>query len=436
MKQKLTLSAIAGIALMMGACSSDEPVGGNSNVAQRGEDTYTAFSISMNSSASRIANDDNADAVEQTIPAIQIYIFSGGVLEVASTPAINDYVTIPVKVTTGEKIIYAVAAEGTPFAVTVDETLLSEFENKLFASLSSDIAVSGKFHMIGRANATIVMRTEQEAQDNPIGIKMDRSAAKVQVKFNNPTVRQTLAAQFNDAYFGLAQQARRMYVELDQNFTQLGAVTNGTYAELVPVGTTDTALGLIEAASTNYDVAYAKNLYTAECVAENPTTGNVTFAIVRVKCTPDALYGGETLASNGTFWAVARNEASTATWVYASDEDYNIVYFDSENHANAFIADKKLDASKYKAVEFANGYVYYRVNIMTNPDSEDLSEKYRVVRNYCYHINVTDIKALGAPTAPGVVPENPDTPLEQDSWMVAEIDVNPWNEVERDVVLQ
>ena len=84
-----------------------------------------------------------------------------------------------------------------------------------------------------------------------------------------------------------------------------------------------------------------------------------------------------------------------------------MIYFASETDAKKYITDNKL-GSDYKAYKYDKGQAYYRVNLMNDPESEDLSLKYRVVRNNYYRVNITAIKALGAPTGTGVVPTDPE----------------------------
>lgn len=131
--KKAILPALAGAMLFLGACSSEEPVKPEASL-QKGEPTCTAFSIKMNTPSARaVEDDDNADAVEQSITDINIYIFSGGVLEVMSKPEINDYVTVPVAVSTGKKVIYAVATDlldgDNAIEFTEESTLLTTFES-------------------------------------------------------------------------------------------------------------------------------------------------------------------------------------------------------------------------------------------------------------------------------------------------------------------
>ena len=431
------LTSLAGLALIFSACSSDAPVGGEQNKVEKGDPTYASFTIKMKKNTRAAGDDENADAPEQTINDLNVYIFSGGVLEKAARPEVNEYVTVPIAVTTGQKVVYAVNGD-LGIELTEETTKLADFEKALFAALEENIAVADQFTMIGKADATIVKCTEAQALANPIRVNVDRAAAKVQVIYGAEVkVRPTLAATFGNAEFALAQQARQMYVTLGARFTPLGAKVNGngTYPGLVQIPATYPDNYFI-AAPSEVSAASADNKYTGECVVAAPTTGNVTFSLVRLKCTPTGkLFGGKSLPADGSFWVAARNDAPTASWIFAADENYDMIYFASESDARKYITDARLGSS-YKAYKYDKGLAYYRVNIINNDEATDLSEKYRTLRNNYYRINVTDIRALGAPTGPGVVPTDPDTPIEQDSWLAAEIDVRPWTLHVQDTPLQ
>lgn len=444
MKIKALLgAALVGI-LGLTSCSSDEPVNADQNQLQKGDPSYAAFSIKMaKPAASRSESDDNADAVEQNITTCNIYIFSGGVLEVAATPEINSEVTVPVAVSTGEKVVYAVTSEKLNLSVTPEVTKLADFEKQLFDALAETIAEENEFVMIGRANATVVKCTEAQALANPVKISVDRAAAKLQVKFDaaNVTVRPTINATFSACGFAPAQCAKQMYLtRKDGQFTPLGTKTanNATYSGYTAIPTAFDA-GFFCAAPADYSAAYDDNRYMGENVAQTPTSGNTTFALIRIKATPKGkLYNNKNLPSDGTFYVVARNISASATWVFATDDAYNIIYFATEADAKGYINSAKL-GSEYKAVKYDKGLCYYRLNIRNvadDEDTDDLSVKYRIVRNNYYRLNITDIKALGAPTAPGVGPTDPDTPVDQDSYLSAEIDIVPWTMHENDGTLQ
>lgn len=449
MNLKMIFAATALAAMTMSSCSSDTPVDATENIA-RGETTYATFNLSLKTTGSRANGDDNADEREQTVNKMHLYIFGGGILEVDH--AITDSYTFgnkvgPVQLTTGEKVVYAVAGDlkvnDAEFTATVESTRLSDFEKILFDALADDIATAGNFLMAGKEEVTVTKSTEQAPCQ--VTVSITRAATKTQLKYGGEdgtvNVRPTINATFADAQFVMMQCAETMWLT-PGNYTQASKVNNsGTYKgyTTVPATVDD---DLFCAAVTDFSENLDNSLYTGEAYNENPVTGNTTFALVRLKATPSKIcdsynkndktykYSGS-LGSNGTFWVLAKNVAPTGSFIFASDNDYNILYFASQSKANTAKTALGL-GTDWKVYEYTNGYVYYRVNLVTNPDATDLKEKYCALRNHFYKITVTDIKALGAPNAPGVVPTDPDQPLEADAWLDATIDAEPWVAVDMD----
>lgn len=449
MNLKMIFAATALAAMTMSSCSSDTPVDATENIA-RGETTYATFNLSLKTTGSRANGDDNADEREQTVNKMHLYIFGGGILEVDH--AITDSYTFgnkvgPVQLTTGEKVVYAVAGDlkvnDAEFTATVESTRLSDFEKILFDALADDIATAGNFLMAGKEEVTVTKSTEQAPCQ--VTVSITRAATKTQLKYGGEdgtvNVRPTINATFADAQFVMMQCAETMWLT-PGNYTQASKVNNsGTYTgyTTVPATVDD---DLFCAAVTDFSENLDNSLYTGEAYNENPVTGNTTFALVRLKATPSKIcdsynkndktykYSGS-LGSNGTFWVLAKNVAPTGSFIFASDNDYNILYFASQSKANTAKTALGL-GTDWKVYEYTNGYVYYRVNLVTNPDATDLKEKYCALRNHFYKITVTDIKALGAPNAPGVVPTDPDQPLEADAWLDATIDAEPWVAVDMD----
>ena len=449
MNLKMIFAATALAAMTMSSCSSDTPVDATENIA-RGETTYATFNLSLKTTGSRANGDDNADEREQTVNKMHLYIFGGGILEVDH--AITDSYTFgnkvgPVQLTTGEKVVYAVAGDlkvnDAEFTATVESTRLSDFEKILFDALADDIATAGNFLMAGKEEVTVTKSTEQAPCQ--VTVSITRAATKTQLKYGGEdgtvNVRPTINATFADAQFVMMQCAETMWLT-PGNYTQASKVNNsGTYKgyTTVPATVDD---DLFCAAVTDFSENLDNSLYTGEAYNENPVTGNTTFALVRLKATPSKIcdsynkndktykYSGS-LGSNGTFWVLAKNVTPTGSFIFASDNDYNILYFASQSKANTAKTALGL-GTDWKVYEYTNGYVYYRVNLVTNPDATDLKEKYCALRNHFYKITVTDIKALGAPNAPGVVPTDPDQPLEADAWLDATIDAEPWVAVDMD----
>ena len=453
MNLKMIFAATALAAMKMSSCSSDTPVDPTANIA-RGETTYATFNLSLKTTGSRANGDDNADEREQAVSKMHLYIFGGGILEVDH--AITDSYTFgnkvgPVQLTTGEKVVYAVAGDlkvnDAEFTATVESTRLSDFEKILFDALADDIATADNFLMAGKEVVTVTKSTEQAPCQ--VSVSITRAATKTQLKYGGEdgavNVRPTINATFADAKFVMMQCAETMWLT-PGNYTQASKVNNkGTYSGYTEVPNTVDE-NLFCDAVTDFSENLDNSRYTGEAYNENPVTGNTTFALVRLKATPKQIcdsydkntktykYSGS-LGSNGTFWVLAKNVAATGSFIFASDNEYNILYFANQSKVNTAKTALGL-GTDWKAYEYTNGNVYYRVNLMTNPDATDLKEKYCALRNHFYKITVTDIKALGAPTAPGVVPTDPDQPLESDSWLAADITCADWNPIDQNATLQ
>ena len=454
MNLKMIFAATALAAMTMSSCSSDTPVDPTANIA-RGETTYATFNLSLKTTGSRANGDDNADEREQAVSKMHLYIFGGGILEVDH--AITDSYTFgnkvgPVQLTTGEKVVYAVAGDlkvnDAEFTATVESTRLSDFEKILFDALADDIATADNFLMAGKEEVTVTKSTEQAPCQ--VSVSITRAATKTQLKYGGEdgtvNVRPTINAAFAEPKFAMMQCAETMWLT-PGNYTQASKVNNsGTYKGYTTVPTTvaeDLFCDAVNASDKNLDFneSLDNSLYTGEAYNEKPFTGNTTFALVRLKATPKQIcdsydtktktykYSGS--LTNGTFYVLAKKDATTASYIFASDNEYNILYFASTTKANQ--AKTALGLGTGWSVEtYTNGYVYYRVNLITNPDATDLKEKYCALRNHFYKITVTDIKALGAPNAPGVVPTDPDQPLESDAWLDATIDAEPWVAIDMD----
>ena len=450
MNLKLILAATALAAMTLSSCSSDTPVDATQNIA-RGETTWATFNLSLpTDDGSRASNGDpNAELTEQQIKTLHIYIFSNGILEIdekITSGAAANKALGPVKLTTGEKVVYAVAGDlkvdGATYTATVEKTRLSDFEGILFNALADDIAKSGNFLMAGNAEVTIVKSTE--ADPCKVNVNVRRAATKTQLKYGdskgNVTVRPTINADFSGAKFTMMQLAEKMWLTAG-NYTPTGGESaNGTYAGYTAVPETVADNMFCNAVNT-FDGKVANSRYTGEAYNEHPVTGNTTFALVRLKAAPKSVCTGYdtatgtydltgSLGSDGTFYVLAKHDAETASYICAADKEYNILYFSDESVASNLITDAGFDES-YEVFKYENGHTYYRVNLVTNPSAAaDGPDKYCALRNHFYKISVTDIKALGAPNAPGVVPTDPDQPLESDAWLATTILIDPWTAVD------
>ncbi len=465
MKKTIFASMLMGVMLAMGtSCSSEVPTGGEENRLQLGDPSFATFTVFINTGETRAGGDDNADVVEQTISEVNFYIFSGGVLEKTHKQVVTDQAApIPVAVSTGTKTIYAVTTgilDGNRNIIE-QTTTASDFEKTLLSALCDDktegginIATRNKFLMIGKQTQIYISKcTEQEAADeNPVKIGVDRAAAKVQVVYPDDStgpesengavqVAAVINASFSNPEFDVAQTIKQMRLRIDPSNSDLTKRTfspigendgTGTYTGLNPVSSDKMAF-IPASRSANAD--FSSNKYTGECVAQTPVSGNSTFAIVRLACKPKAIYGDKNL-SEGTFYVLGYHYDDTATWSFLTADDKKIIYFASTEDAEAYKTAAGVSLESYKVYEYMNGLCYYRIDLVHDMDTDEGTEIHKIIRNNYYRAKVKKIDALGSPDVEGLVPGNPDTPIQKDSYISAEITVNPWFPHDWDVTLE
>lgn len=435
MQFKTLIAAALAATVGLASCSSDEDLNPDSNKA-RGESTYASFSFTVGDAATR-ADDPNADAVETTVGSVKVYVFSDGVLELATVPSLNRSVTEPVETTTGLKTIYLVTPAETTFeagfAPVAGTTTLEDFENALTTAAASVIARGNAYLMAGGKQHVISKCTKEEAAANPVNITITRSAAKMQLMVSPETeVRASINAAFAQFSFGIAQSSKTMHLLAgDNRFTSLGAKTDGAYGnfETLPADYTGFYVDAVDAFCKDAD----KSRYCGENFQKDePVSGTATFALIRTKVTPANIHNGGTL-TDGTFYVIALNNPATASWVFLQDDSNRQMYFATQTDAESYITANDLNKDieegqpKWAVYEYKNGLCYYRLNITTDQDeSHALNLRYRVMRNTFYQATVTRIDALGAPNPGGVVPDDPDQPVEPSAWLVCRIDIKPW----------
>lgn len=435
MQFKTLIAAALAATLGLASCSSDEDLNPGANKAT-GESTYASFSFTVGDASTR-ADDPNADAVETTISSLKVYIFSDGVLETSVVPTLNRTVTEPVETTTGQKMIYLVTPAETVFengfTPVAGSTSVSQFEAALTTAAKATIAKENAYLMAGGKQHVISKCTKEEAAANPVVITVTRSAAKMQLMVSPETeVRASLNAAFDNFSFGIAQASRTMYLLAgDNHFTVTGQKTGGFYTnfEQLPADYTGFYVGAVDAFCKDAD----KSRYCGENFQQlEPVAGTTTFALIRSKVTPANVYNNASL-TDGTFYVIALNNATSASWVYLQDDNNRQLYFGSKADAEAYVTSHNLNEGieagqpRWAVYEYTNGLCYYRLNITTDQDESHAKNlRFRVMRNTFYQATVNKIDALGAPYPGGVVPEDPDQPVEASAWLACTLDIRPW----------
>lgn len=424
MKNKIMLLGLVSMAAFAIAGCNKE----TGDTPESGVKTFASFSITVSNPATRA--DVNAVDEETGINNVGIYIFSSEALETAGSIDLTNQNKgkTTVATTTGPKHIYAVPNPPATIKSTVGLSQ-AEFEQQLLAALSTDIAASNKFLMVGSTDATLVRRSQEEAKANLIPISVTRAAAKVQLQYKTDTpVADNVDASVADVQYDLGQPNKQMYlVRNGYEVTPTGTKANqkdndsdGTYDHLVKFSAT--SLSTIPAVVA-FNNAFAESRYLAENVNDNPVTGNTSFVVIKLKVTPKT-----SVASDGSFWVLAKSDKTKGTVEYASSEG-KIKYFESQEVAQAYLTANTGALSGYEVQKFERGVAWYRLNLR-DANKTVATQKYAVLRNHYYKVNVTNIYGLGFNTPEAIIPTDPDTPLETSTYVSAEITIEDWTAVE------
>lgn len=147
-------------------------------------------------------------------------------------------------------------------------------------------------------------------------------------------------------------------------------------------------------------------------------------------------------ANNGSFWAVARfNTTEIKEQVYR-----NLIQFESlhstSQAASDYIKELKIteDEKKfYGVVEFLDGVVYYRVDLLDwiKGTNQSLKEIASIQRNRFYQVAINNILALGWPYPEEVIDPNDTRPIEDPALNIeATIKIADWVQVSQDADLK
>ena len=429
MKMRSTILSVLAIATLA-SCSSDD---NNLDIPVSGEKTFAGFTIQVKDANTRAAGgDDLADAVEQKVNGARLFIFSKGVLETTGDVTIVDGKgTTALATTTGDKLVYAVVNANDNMTMTAGSTL-DAFKAKAVAATSNVIAISDNFVMVGNQEHKLGEQTKEQAviPANLVKINVSRAAAKVVMQYTAAVkVNSVVAGTFAAANFRLDQCNTNMFLpRAKYEFSPKGLTAeqadatprDGTYDHLqaVVAGGDDPSF---KAAATTWNYAFVNSFYTAENINELPTTGNTTFALVRLNYTPaESVINGtnKVPASDGTFYAVKTNAGA---W---------LIYADKAEADAAQVAAAVPGLTEAKV--YGKGQCFYRLNLRDMRETE-LTKKYAVLRNHIYMINITEVNGIGgnSPIDPDVIlPIDPTTPLETETHISAEITVVDWIPVE------
>lgn len=399
-------------------------------------DTYMAVSTSFPQTITlRTLDPDAANTVESTVNLIGIYIIDDltgfmhkGIFSSTDfTSSGNTYtVTSAIKTTTGNKSIYVVLnpTPGLQDAIELQKGVIFR-DNPIDGTAESSFITASDVVMAsvtGKA-ATLTVKTETEALATPIDITVQRNTAKVAVKKKTATI-PVVGGSVSNLEFALVVEAKKSYlVQQDGNTYETVKTPAQNIASLAAdnIYFTKLATPLSWKNVNEYNITPNRNLvsyYALENVNATKITGNTTAAIVKAQFTP---------AGNSVVTAYASGvrtmgtiPSGTSFYVKKSDNTFWSQSGYSDALANGFTA------AHFSKI-YTNGTGYYRIWV------RDSNNKIGLLRNNFYVLHINKITGPGLPYVPGVDPddntnpEDPNLPIDEDTYISVEIEVLHWN---------
>ena len=448
------------------SCTNETDFGqGAAGQVEEGIPTYARITLNVNQMGSRAPqNTAPSLSFEKDLQGgVRIFVFDkNGVLEADKTFQENELTangtgkkTAVIATKTGLKTIYAIANPGT---VKLDDLPknLGDFKNYKFEAVEQTangaeptvkVATENKFFMTGFEEKNLG-KSDKEHPTN-VKINVTRLAAKAALQLA-ATAKNTganfkpanTAVTASDAKFQLVQMNKKSQIFVaDGAFSPTGskveqaaaAPTGLSYAHITSEDWNRTSWIDALAEGKDFksnDLLYTNFAYTSENINESPEVGNVTFAMIQVKLAPTKFTDAGSLDVSGTFYAVAQYAADNTTKADQIKAYHGI--FSSEEKANEKIKELKAadGAGFYKLITYTNGLSYYRLNLRDKAIENNIINRYAVKRNHYFKITVDAINNPGVNKAEDLFPGTATTPVEEDAFIDATIEVDDWIDVD------
>ncbi|MDR0680540.1 MAG: Mfa1 family fimbria major subunit [Dysgonamonadaceae bacterium] len=426
------------LAVGIASCNTGDEPNLNTGTKKIDDGKQTFITITLNfpkseTSQLRSTGDLNATDEEAKINAVDVFIYdsSGYFLSRTTLPVagnIDSYTTTAIKTTTGTKKIFVAVNLPQDIAFALEDKPANELKQNAKTLVRSQLASENGIIMTGFLEDCTFEADKNAATNNP-AISVKRMVAKITVtKASNMTqggVQGILSNlsfainNFNERSF-LVQGVAPEYK--DANWT------SGSYdaSQFSQAGSNDYVE--VNEASVS-DVKSLKALYAAENTSQDHTMGEITRVTVRAAFIPDNMlvYKNGTDNTNGydivTSSSAGITTPSTFWMVTLYRPNPEIAFFYDENIAENYARDNGLMTND--VVAFTDGLCYW--DIFLNNGIWD------VLRNNYYKSTITRIIAPGRPN---VDVTDPTVPPAVKTDITVNIDVLPWESVEKDYILE
>ena len=441
--RNLFLASVACAGLFT-ACSNemDETIDNGGNGTNKAEAAYATFSLQMPAGMSQTragATTEDGTAVENMVSEVTLLFFNsdgGRSLTDIKTIAASEltananktvYTTQGLKVTKGSRLIYAfVNANSEIKALNINDNGVAW--KKITGEgtgTAADMSIDNKFAMSNAEAATpvqIIYTTAEEAAKAPLGIKVERTVAKVtytgeDVDFPIQRTGQTEAfatvsltdinlVNTNNAFYYL----RRVSSSADgSNFTIGGSEIDGTNYVVDP-NFNNALPGENQFGKATYQSIKGSKFYCLENTM-----------------TQTAQFNGVTTGAMFKAKVVVKGETEAKTFYRYNGEIYTNVDQVKKLVGITGSFTESLENWKAKNVDYyKDGICFYPywIKHVDNGDPKSMGiMEFGIVRNNVYKLKVTSIKEIGAPTD-NIDPENPDETAY--SYLSVNVEVKPW----------
>ena len=476
MKKTRILTIAALLAFALAGCMKDK-AGSGIDPLSSGADTKLSISLNMAPATRGVGDPVAGTASESKVNFVNVYIFNsaGKAVMVGANTRIpiadfNRVGTTDVYQLKSDKLIATVAGDNIVYVgINIPTTIANgPFDNvdELLAAIANveNLYVADDFYMFSDATESeMVEFPTTSSMVNEVSVKVDRIAAKLAVTAATASVANTWNAPGAD-YDGMVldyglktfspfNKAKTSYVA--PNYWAGGTLA-GTLKTTGELYTFDESVVAPVYQKANVTIAPASPaaitqvVYVGENMPAEQKRGLTTYLMVattvKINMAADWYDGGviyESVADygNGTsdVWVVEKLTAPQRGYKFITN---------SSDKATAIYNGFGGTAADAEIVKFTAGWVHFPVYI-DGVNADHVFNVYGIARNQFLRANVTKV-AGGPGQFPGIPgdpddptkpgggdPEDPDKPVDgTEVDLFVEIEVNPWDYLSKDVVLE
>ena len=489
--KKIVLSLMA-FATIFTSCSNDLEIESNPGVDVVGEDTYVKFSLNSGGVATRATRAADEDGVKTAniyifeagaLVAQQLDV-TGAAPAIKLSAGIKEVLMVTNNATNwGTVSTYPTFAIGATIASVRTKLEVLAVNNPYLTIIKTDglnyANLDGALGFVMNSS-TVVAFPEGGTETTPLAINIPvlRTAAKLAVGVHGTTV--NIPGAISNSAFAVLNTSMntslgRQYYEkgaspinidgnpntatLVNNFTasvsapELNSPTDGKYYTHLygyeQMKATDVTTLVDNAWKPAAETAAASSLALADILfmpeniikgmaaGSEASKGEATYSVLKTKYTPVATEfnanPGVTKPVSGTFFAI-RNIASQKLMMGdLTAPATTIGFFYDAATAGTFITTNAGTllpgvAANYEVVEYKAGLMYYRINLSNAKFAKKTTEKYSVLRNSSYLMDINSINDYGTPDV-GELPGEPTDPIEETVHLNVTIKVIDYTEI-------